>query len=77
MIKNLLRGLPALALAALPLLTTAPSAHAVPTASSAEPVALPLFAAIDQLPVADEQREGYQRSPYKHWTRGIEPHGWL
>ncbi|MEW2530670.1 HNH endonuclease family protein [Streptomyces sp. NPDC047071] len=73
MIKNLCRGLPALALAALPLLATAPAAHAnaLPTASSAVPVALPLFEAVDRLPVADEQREGYQRSLYKHWTRGL------
>ncbi|MFI8930642.1 DUF1524 domain-containing protein [Streptomyces sp. NPDC053474] len=72
MIKNLLRGLPALALATLPLLANAPTAHArtAPTASSAEPDVLPLFEAVDQLPVADEQREGYQRSLYKHWTRG-------
>ncbi|WP_030688895.1 HNH endonuclease family protein [Streptomyces sp. NRRL B-1347] len=73
MIKNLLRGLPALVLAAVPLLATAPAAHAgtALTPSSAQPVTLPLFDAVDQLPVADEQREGYQRSLYKHWTRGL------
>ncbi|MFE4263474.1 HNH endonuclease family protein [Streptomyces sp. NPDC056883] len=84
MIKNFLqRGLPALALAALPLLATAPAAHAA-TAQAAVPAALgvagapgvraplPLFEAIDRIPVADEQREGYKRDLYKHWNRGLD-----
>ncbi|MER7468906.1 hypothetical protein [Streptomyces sp. NPDC097981] len=53
MIKNLLRrGLPALALTALPLLiSTAPAAQAVPAGPGAVAVRTPLslFAAIDQL----------------------------
>ncbi|MFG2986994.1 hypothetical protein ACGFYQ_38080 [Streptomyces sp. NPDC048258] len=87
MIKNLmLRGLPALTLAALPLLTTAPASHAAgmrPTAaatvasSPAVPGApgvrapLPLFEAIDLMPVAEEHREGYKRDLYKHWNKGL------
>lgn len=80
MIKNLLqRGLPALALAALPLLTTTPAAHATAAQPDAPAVAgapgvrapLPLFEAIDQIPVADEHREGYKRDLYKHWNRGL------
>ncbi|MFG2395039.1 HNH endonuclease family protein [Streptomyces lavendulae] len=81
--KNLvLRGLPALALCALPLLVTTPVAHA---ASSTDPASagaaaagpagvrapLPLFEAIDRLPVAAEHREGYKRDLYKHWNKGL------
>ncbi|MFE9637058.1 hypothetical protein [Streptomyces sp. NPDC006463] len=87
MIKNLmLRSLPALTLAALPLLTTAPASHAAgPRPAAAATVAsppakpgaravrapLPLFEAIDQLSVADEHRDGYKRDLYKHWNKGL------
>ncbi|MFD3939818.1 HNH endonuclease family protein [Streptomyces sp. NPDC058611] len=93
MITTLLRrGLPALALATLPLLATAlPAAAtaAVPPAellytsyAPARPAAgapaapggrapLPLFEAIDLIPVAEERREGYKRDLYKHWNRGL------
>ncbi|MFE1556134.1 HNH endonuclease family protein [Streptomyces sp. NPDC058734] len=78
----MLRGLPALALCALPLLAAAPSAHSSPTspstpasAAAAGPAAarapLPLFEAIDQLAVAPEHREGYKRDLYKHWNKGL------
>ncbi|MFD0272245.1 HNH endonuclease family protein [Streptomyces sp. NPDC127106] len=76
----MLRGLPALTLAALPLLTVGtPAAHAEParTAALAAPGAaglrapIPLFEAIDQIPIADEQRAGYNRDLYKHWNRGL------
>ncbi|MET9694714.1 HNH endonuclease family protein [Streptomyces sp. NPDC006514] len=82
MIKNLmLRGLPALALCALPVLA-APAAHSAPAAIATPAAAgvagpsgvrapLPLFEAIDRLPVAVEHREGYQRNLYKHWNRGL------
>ncbi|MGW2997013.1 hypothetical protein ACWDA9_36755 [Streptomyces sp. NPDC001193] len=72
MIKKLmLRGLPALALCTLPVLA-APAAHSAPSATAAPMTAgaagqavlrapLPLFEAIDQLPVAIEHREGYKR----------------
>ncbi|MEV0989955.1 HNH endonuclease family protein [Streptomyces sp. NPDC049949] len=83
MIKNLmLRGLPALALCALPLFTAAPAAYSAPTATAAPAAALaagparlrapmPLFEAIDRLPVAVEHREGYKRDLYKHWNKGL------
>ncbi|MFI5868215.1 HNH endonuclease family protein [Streptomyces sp. NPDC051546] len=78
MIKNLtLRGLPALALCALPILV-APAAHSAPAATpapAAGPAGLrapvPLFEAIDRLPVAAEHREGYSRTLYKHWNKGL------
>ncbi|MFI5987782.1 HNH endonuclease family protein [Streptomyces sp. NPDC051555] len=85
MIKNLLqRGLPALALAALPVLAISPAAHAAgthPAATAGAPAAgalalrapLPLYEAVDLIPVADEQREGYKRDLYKHWNRGLNP----
>ncbi|MEV7416489.1 HNH endonuclease family protein [Streptomyces sp. NPDC089919] len=83
MIKNLLvRALPAFALAVLPAVV-APAAYAVPSGQrAAAPVAggpagvrapLPLVEAIDRLPVAREHREGYQRTLYKHWNRGLNP----
>ncbi|WP_331745931.1 hypothetical protein [Streptomyces virginiae] len=84
MIKDFMRrGLPALTLAALPLLTAGvPTAHAGPVRATAPSTAgapttaglrapLPLFEAIDRIPVADEQREGYKRDLYKHWNRGL------
>ncbi|MFJ3882418.1 HNH endonuclease family protein [Streptomyces sp. NPDC090077] len=75
----MLRGLPALALYTLPLLAAAPSAHSAPTqdrvATTAGPAGarapLPLFEAIDRLPVAPEHREGYKRDLYKHWNKGL------
>ncbi|MFC6834469.1 HNH endonuclease family protein [Streptomyces goshikiensis] len=77
----MLRGLPALALCAIPLLA-APTAHSAPAATTglaatgmAGPAGvrapLPLFEAIDRLPVAVEHREGYKRELYKHWNRGL------
>ncbi|MEU9031904.1 HNH endonuclease family protein [Streptomyces sp. NPDC048383] len=81
MIKNLmLRGLPALALCTLPVLA-APAAHSAPAATAAPAATgvagpagvrapLPLFEAIDRLPVAVEHREGYKRDLYKHWNKG-------
>ncbi|MFE5887178.1 HNH endonuclease family protein [Streptomyces hydrogenans] len=86
MITNLMRrGLPALLLAALPLLpaslpaaadsTTLPQAATgapapLPGAGALEQV-LPLFDAIDRLPIAAEHREGYDRRLYKHWNKGL------
>ncbi|HEY9327014.1 MAG TPA: HNH endonuclease family protein [Streptomyces sp.] len=91
MISLMRRGLPALALAALPLLASPASATALtaPTPASERPftsyspaqppagapgalAVLPLFDAIDRLPVAEEQREGYQRNLYKHWNKGLD-----
>ncbi|MGW2997554.1 HNH endonuclease family protein [Streptomyces sp. NPDC001193] len=67
---------------ALPLFTAAPAAHSAPTATPAPATALaagpaglraplPLFEAIDRLPVAVEHREGYKRDLYKHWNKGL------
>ncbi|MET9468019.1 DUF1524 domain-containing protein [Streptomyces sp. NPDC006544] len=91
MINNLLRrGLPALALAALPFLASTPrppptrcprrrpptayipvqSAAGAPAAAGVR-APLPLFEAIDQLPIATEHREGYKRDLYKHWNKGL------
>lgn len=61
MLKAVLRGLAAAALAILPLTVSAP-AHAAET--------LPLTAAIDRLPVQVESRDGYDRSAFKHWNAG-------
>ncbi|MEW5655281.1 HNH endonuclease family protein [Streptomyces cinereoruber] len=32
---------------------------------------LPLFEAVEQIPVAAEHREGYSRTLYKHWNKGL------
>ncbi|MFC8495609.1 HNH endonuclease family protein [Streptomyces sp. NPDC057235] len=70
------RGLPALLLAALPLLTASLPAAAdstpapFPGAGALDQV-LPLFDAIDRLPIAAEHREGYDRRLYKHWNKGL------
>ncbi|MEU0691570.1 HNH endonuclease family protein [Streptomyces uncialis] len=53
----------AAALAFLPLTMSTP-AHAAES--------LPLAAAIEALPVADEVRDGYQRSSFKHWNTGVD-----
>ncbi|GAB2607038.1 HNH endonuclease family protein [Streptomyces capparidis] len=42
---------------------------ALPAAPArAEQISLPLRAAIDELPVAEENRAGYQRSSFRHWV---------
>lgn len=75
MIKNLLlRGLPALALSALPLLATATPASADgPSAAVTLPAAsetASLFEGIDRIPAAAESRDGYVRTAFKHWNAG-------
>ncbi|MBM7443169.1 hypothetical protein [Streptomyces sp. HB132] len=81
------RSLPALALTALPLLATPASAGTplpaeeqpftsyaraqTPGGGPGAGQPLGLFEAIDRLPVAEEHREGYQRTLYKHWKRGL------
>ncbi|MFI8201137.1 HNH endonuclease family protein [Streptomyces sp. NPDC085942] len=59
MIKKTARGLAAAALTVLPLFSAVP-------AQAAEP--LSLADAVQQLPLADESREGYQRTSFKHWV---------
>ncbi|WP_051845642.1 hypothetical protein [Streptomyces globisporus] len=70
MIKNLVRGVGALSLALFPL---APhhTALAAPTEPTAAEV-LTLAAAIGQIPVADESRDGYVRTKFKHWNAGLD-----
>ncbi|MFD5083428.1 HNH endonuclease family protein [Kitasatospora sp. NPDC058406] len=68
-----------LAAIALASLSAAGPAHAVAPAAAAtasgaahrapgETVATTFFAAIDALDVADERRDGYVRTAYRHWT---------
>ncbi|MFJ1648037.1 HNH endonuclease family protein [Streptomyces sp. NPDC088258] len=66
MIKNLMGGLAATALLALPL--TAASASAADRLP--QPVAAPmtLTAGITALPVVEEVRDGYKRTSFKHWV---------
>ncbi|GHG09821.1 hypothetical protein Shyd_66120 [Streptomyces hydrogenans] len=86
MITNLMRrGLPALLLAALPLLPALPAAadspllpntaprvpEPLPGAGAPEQVMTTLYEAIDRLPIAAEHREGYDRRLYKHWNKGL------
>ncbi|MEU2235155.1 HNH endonuclease family protein [Streptomyces vietnamensis] len=70
MIKNLVRGVAALSLALAPL-AVPHTALAAPTEPSAAEV-LPLTAAIGQIPVADEVRDGYERTKFKHWNAGLD-----
>ncbi|MER6913996.1 HNH endonuclease family protein [Streptomyces sp. NPDC000594] len=61
-------------LALLPLPTTVAHAAAPAEASSAEAVeTAPLTVAAAQLPVADENRTGYDRDLFRHWNAGLIP----
>ncbi|MFE6977215.1 HNH endonuclease family protein [Streptomyces sp. NPDC057682] len=53
----------AAALAAL----TAPAHAAAPLPGKGSPMVLPLADALAALPVADEDRSGYERTKFKHW----------
>ncbi|MFD7461116.1 MULTISPECIES: HNH endonuclease family protein [unclassified Streptomyces] len=64
MIKAVMRGLAAAALALLPLTAPAP-AHAADT--------LPLADAVARLQSATESRDGYTRDAFKHWNTGLDP----
>ncbi|MFJ3365717.1 HNH endonuclease family protein [Streptomyces anthocyanicus] len=64
MVKSVLRGLAAAALAVLSLTVSTP-VHAAETLSLSE--------AITGLPVAVESREGYDRDAFKHWNTGANP----
>ncbi|MDI3403242.1 GmrSD restriction endonuclease domain-containing protein [Streptomyces cavernicola] len=74
MIKKLLRGSAALALALTPLALTP---LALPSPAAAAPSAgaagvLALEDAVGQIPVAEESRQGYTRSKFKHWNAGLD-----
>ncbi|MFD3907991.1 HNH endonuclease [Streptomyces sp. CB04723] len=47
-------------------------AAAVPVSARGQLAPLPLLEAVEQIPVAAEQREGYKRELYKHWNRGLD-----
>ncbi|MFF5893981.1 HNH endonuclease family protein [Streptomyces globisporus] len=66
MIKNLARGLGALSLALVPLLS-APAAQAAPTAEVTT-----LADSVGLVEVAEEDRTGYTRSSFKHWNSGAD-----
>ncbi|MGW8767843.1 HNH endonuclease family protein [Streptomyces sp. NPDC055815] len=70
MIKNMVRGLAALSLALTPL-AVPHAALAAPAAPAAAEV-LMLSEAVGQIPVADESREGYERTKFKHWNAGLD-----
>ncbi|MFF4384585.1 HNH endonuclease family protein [Kitasatospora sp. NPDC001547] len=65
------RGATALTATALALLAVPAQAAPVPTAAHRVPgeaVTTTFFAAIDALDVAEERRDGYVRTAYRHWT---------
>ncbi|MCM2393766.1 HNH endonuclease family protein [Streptomyces albipurpureus] len=68
--KNLLRAAVATVLSVLPLMTMAAPTHAVEAAPSMV-VELPLGVAVGELPVAVEDRTGYNRDSFKHWNTGL------
>ncbi|MFF0484844.1 HNH endonuclease family protein [Streptomyces sp. NPDC004435] len=71
MIMNLARRSAALLLALAPLAVAAP-ASAAQSAPAAAAV-LPLADAVDRLPVAVEERTGYDRDSFRHWNKGLDP----
>ncbi|MFF8840483.1 HNH endonuclease family protein [Streptomyces sp. NPDC015130] len=71
MIKNLMRGTAALSLLLSPLaLPASATAAAAPEAPTAVVLALP--DAVEQIPIADESRTGYERTKFKHWNAGLD-----
>ncbi|MFJ8017438.1 HNH endonuclease family protein [Streptomyces sp. NPDC096339] len=61
------------AAAALALSLPATAAHAADTAPRAVPEVLPMGVAVSALPLAAEDRTGYQRTSFKHWNAGANP----
>ncbi|MEU9677790.1 HNH endonuclease family protein [Streptomyces parvus] len=68
MIKNLVRGIGALSLALVPLLS-APAAHAAAPAVPV-PEVMVLADAVGLVQVTEEDRTGYTRTKFKHWNSG-------
>lgn len=70
MFKNFLRGFGALTLAVVPLIASSPvqAAQAPGRARAAQVTTLP--DAIGRVRLADEDRSGYTRSPFRHWNAG-------
>ncbi|MET8860888.1 HNH endonuclease, partial [Streptomyces sp. NPDC004579] len=85
MITNLLRVLPALTLSVLPLAGPASAApvHAAPGAAASSATSMPapptgtdvpLFQALTWIEEAPEgPRDGYSRTQFKHWNKGLNP----
>ncbi|MEU2732566.1 HNH endonuclease family protein [Streptomyces griseoviridis] len=80
MIKNMLRALPALALSVVPLATPAPALPASSVSTAPEQVAppsaadVPLSEALSWISTAEEgSRDGYSRTKFKHWNKGLNP----
>ncbi|MFF9070544.1 HNH endonuclease family protein [Streptomyces sp. NPDC014891] len=71
MINNMLRGCAALSLALSPF--ALPSSAAATPAGYASAAVLNLADAVEQLPLAEESRAGYERESFKHWNRGLDP----
>ncbi|MFC8983534.1 DUF1524 domain-containing protein [Streptomyces sp. NPDC057411] len=71
MIKNMVRGFAALSLALAPL-AVPHTALAAPKAPAAAAEVLTLIEAVEQLPVAEESRDGYERTKFKHWNAGLD-----
>ncbi|MDX2559345.1 HNH endonuclease family protein [Streptomyces sp. TX20-6-3] len=70
MIKNMLRGTVALILALTPL--ALPSTAAAAPAALTGAAVLNLGDAVEEIPLADESRTGYERESFKHWNRGLD-----
>ncbi|MFC9344224.1 HNH endonuclease family protein [Streptomyces sp. NPDC057020] len=72
MIKNMLRGAAALSLLLTPL--ALPMAAAAAPAARAAAEVLTVADAVAQIPIALEDRTGYEREEqFKHWNKGLDP----
>ncbi|MCB8906758.1 MULTISPECIES: HNH endonuclease family protein [unclassified Streptomyces] len=72
MIKNMLRGAAALSLLLTPL--ALPMAAAAAPAAPAAAEVLTVADAVEQIPIALEDRTNYEReSQFKHWNKGLDP----
>ncbi|MFJ8010987.1 hypothetical protein [Streptomyces sp. NPDC096339] len=61
------------AAAALALSLPATTAQAADTAPRVVPQVLPMGVAVSALPLAVEDRTGYQRTSFRHWNAGANP----
>ncbi|WP_398943550.1 HNH endonuclease family protein [Streptomyces sp. CFMR 7] len=48
-------------------------AAGAPSSARGSLAPLSLFEAVERIPVAEEQREGYKRELYRHWNKGLDP----
>ncbi|MFF5972199.1 HNH endonuclease family protein [Streptomyces sp. NPDC012769] len=70
MIKHLAHGFTALTLALASL--AVPAAAQAAAASPGDAHTFPLTYAVNEIPVADESRTGYERTKFKHWNAGLD-----